>query len=328
MVSSDDEVKLAVAPCGSSEKNCRGWEGVSIFRSVCADRPQENDWMTGVWMPYMGKTSHKLQCILKTVNIEVRHRSSNKLHSSLHTRKDRKHKNTQPGVYKIPCECGKVYIGKTGRSFNTRNKERKACQRLGTGKNQPSWNTHNNNTRSTGKTAASSHPFHTGIPDEFEKPSRSYNTTQFHKIAGYTSTTSGTLSCRKHKDCFTQVHNQLNIKSLHSRLQPTHKSSTLQSSSHSPEDGQHRLTEISRYLLNLNSSFQNYHMVLPQAAPHHLLFLLVIDKLSALCTPQISIGGKPPSFRQVNGTLQCYLWCVFVCVCSRYMYSVIVNSWM
>ncbi len=39
MVSSDDEVKLAVAPCGSSEKNCWGWEGVPIFRSVCADRP-------------------------------------------------------------------------------------------------------------------------------------------------------------------------------------------------------------------------------------------------------------------------------------------------
>ena len=44
MVSLDDGVKLAVAPCGSSEKNCWGWEGVSIFRSVCAD------WMTGVWM--------------------------------------------------------------------------------------------------------------------------------------------------------------------------------------------------------------------------------------------------------------------------------------
>ena len=39
MVPSYDEVKLAVAPCGSSEKNCSGWEVVSIFRSVCADRP-------------------------------------------------------------------------------------------------------------------------------------------------------------------------------------------------------------------------------------------------------------------------------------------------
>ena len=65
--------------------------------------------------------------------MEVRHRSSNKLHSSLHTHKERKHQNTQPGVYKIPCECGKVYIGATGRSFNTRIKEHKACQRLGDG---------------------------------------------------------------------------------------------------------------------------------------------------------------------------------------------------
>ena len=73
------------------------------------------------------------QRILKTVNIEVRHRFSNKLHSSPHTHKDRKHKNTQPGVYKIPCECGKVYIGETGRSSNTIIKEHKACQRLGDG---------------------------------------------------------------------------------------------------------------------------------------------------------------------------------------------------
>ena len=29
-----DEVKLAVAPWGSSEKNCWGWEGVSITNVV------------------------------------------------------------------------------------------------------------------------------------------------------------------------------------------------------------------------------------------------------------------------------------------------------
>jgi hypothetical protein len=28
-----------------------------------------------------------------------------------------------PGVYRIPCECGKVYIGQTGRSIETRCKE-------------------------------------------------------------------------------------------------------------------------------------------------------------------------------------------------------------
>ena len=149
--------------------------------------------------------------------------------------------------------AAKSTSGKQGEASTQELRNTKTANDKGTGTNQPLWNTHNNNnTRSTGKTAASSHPFHTGIPDEFEKPSRSYNTTQFHKIAGYTSTTSGTLSCRKHiiKHCLTQVHNQLNIKSLYSRLQPTHKSS-----SHSPEDGQHRLTEISRHLLNLLQFF-------------------------------------------------------------------------
>jgi hypothetical protein len=28
-----------------------------------------------------------------------------------------------PGIYKIPCECGKVYIGQSGRSFHIRIKE-------------------------------------------------------------------------------------------------------------------------------------------------------------------------------------------------------------
>ena len=34
MVSSDDEVKLAVAPCGSSEKNCWGWEGLKWCNGI------------------------------------------------------------------------------------------------------------------------------------------------------------------------------------------------------------------------------------------------------------------------------------------------------
>ena len=82
-----------------------------------------------VILPYMGTTSHKLQRILKSANIQVRHRSTKKLHSALHTHKDRKPKDSQPGIYKIPCECGKVYIGETGRSFSTRLKEHKTCQR-------------------------------------------------------------------------------------------------------------------------------------------------------------------------------------------------------
>jgi hypothetical protein len=35
-----------------------------------------------------------------------------------------------PGVYKIPCECGKVYIGQTGHSMDTRLKEHQRHIRL------------------------------------------------------------------------------------------------------------------------------------------------------------------------------------------------------
>ena len=146
----------------------------------------------------MGKTSHKLQRILKTVNIEIRHRSSNKLHSSLHTHKDWKHKNTQPGVYKIPCECGKYYIGETGRIFNTRIKEHKACHRLGDGDKSAivkhAQEQHKINWEDSSLITSIPHWHTRRVREAIEIP---YNTTQFHKIAGYTSTTSGTLSCRK-----------------------------------------------------------------------------------------------------------------------------------
>ncbi|XP_033096964.1 uncharacterized protein LOC117101183 [Anneissia japonica] len=39
--------------------------------------------------------------------------------------------NSQPGVYRIPCECGKVYIGETGRDLRTRLKEHQGHARRG-----------------------------------------------------------------------------------------------------------------------------------------------------------------------------------------------------
>ena len=35
--------------------------------------------------------------------------------------------NLKPGVYRIPCTCGKVYIGETGRNLKVRQKEHKDC---------------------------------------------------------------------------------------------------------------------------------------------------------------------------------------------------------
>ena len=137
--------------------------------------------------------------------------------TSLHTHKDRKHKNTQPGVY----------IGETGRSFNTIIKEHKACQRLGDG----------------GKSAIVKHAQQqhkinwedssliTSIPHWHTRRVREAIEILQHNTVPQDSG----LRIKRHlasspaENGATIQHNQeLNIKSLHSRLQPIHKSSTLQ----------------------------------------------------------------------------------------------------
>ena len=50
--------------------------------------------------------------------------------SALHIHKDRHPHHKKAGVYRIPCECSKVYIGETGRNLETRLKEHKTSYRL------------------------------------------------------------------------------------------------------------------------------------------------------------------------------------------------------
>eukprot|EP00057_Strongylocentrotus_purpuratus_P011495 XP_011665969.1 PREDICTED: uncharacterized protein LOC105439090 [Strongylocentrotus purpuratus] len=66
----------------------------------------------------------------KFADIQVRHNSSKTLHSILHSHKDKHPNHKKAGVYKIPCECGKVYIGETGRNLETRLKEHRTSFRL------------------------------------------------------------------------------------------------------------------------------------------------------------------------------------------------------
>ncbi|KDR16514.1 hypothetical protein L798_09949, partial [Zootermopsis nevadensis] len=67
------------------------------------------------------------------------------------------------GVYRIPCECGKVYIGETGRSIEARCTEHKRHIRLV----QPE------------KSAMAEHKFETGHNIDF------VNTTVLEKTTGY-----------------------------------------------------------------------------------------------------------------------------------------------
>ena len=53
-----------------------------------------------------------------------------KLFRSLCSHKDSVNEFQKPGVYRIPCECGLLYIGETGRNLSLRLKEHKTdCEK-------------------------------------------------------------------------------------------------------------------------------------------------------------------------------------------------------
>ena len=65
--------------------------------------------------------SHKIERILRNeAGIKVYHSSENKLFRALCTHKDNVNEPQKPGVYRIPCESGLVYIGETGRNLSVR----------------------------------------------------------------------------------------------------------------------------------------------------------------------------------------------------------------
>ena len=75
-------------------------------------------------LPYVKELSEALRRCLQQQGIWTVFRSDTTLRSHLVRPKDTVDPAKQDGVvYKIPCECGKVYIGETGRSIHERIKE-------------------------------------------------------------------------------------------------------------------------------------------------------------------------------------------------------------
>ena len=108
------------SPCGRPEKVC-------LFHSSLIS--SKKNWFSSEKnCCYSFLSSSKKN--LNDSTFQVRHTSSRKLHSMLHTHKDTHPHNKKAGVNKIPCECGKVYIGETGRNMDTRLKEHKTSFRL------------------------------------------------------------------------------------------------------------------------------------------------------------------------------------------------------
>lgn len=83
------------------------------------------------FLPYIPKVTDKIERLLRKVGIKTIFKPTRKIKDCLRSAKDKRDPLATPGIYRIPCTCGKVYIGTTMRSVNTRIKEHKSNCRLG-----------------------------------------------------------------------------------------------------------------------------------------------------------------------------------------------------
>ena len=81
-------------------------------------------------LPYVSTVSGTISRILSKHHIRTIHLPPGKLRDQLVRAKDPIGLKTA-GIYRIPCECGKVYIGETERTIETRVKEHRRHLRLG-----------------------------------------------------------------------------------------------------------------------------------------------------------------------------------------------------
>ena len=79
--------------------------------------------MATAYLPYVEGTTDKLGRLLRKRNINTVFSAKSKISSFFPKTRSSNNKLDNPGVYSIPCDCGEVYIGQTGRNVSTRVKE-------------------------------------------------------------------------------------------------------------------------------------------------------------------------------------------------------------
>lgn len=84
---------------------------------------QNTDDKSYVSVEYINKYCNSLVKVLKRHNINLIFKNNNNIKSLLVKNKDLNPPTNNSGVYKLTCNCGKCYIGQTGRSISTRVKE-------------------------------------------------------------------------------------------------------------------------------------------------------------------------------------------------------------
>ena len=85
-------------------------------------------------LPYIKGLSETLQRVCRPLEVRIRHKATNTLHSLLTRIKTPLPETQKTGViYEIPCRCGQVYIGDTCKTLIDRMKEHKrTVQRIDT----------------------------------------------------------------------------------------------------------------------------------------------------------------------------------------------------
>ena len=81
---------------------------------------------TTIVLPYIPRLSEKIKRIGNKYNIRVVFNSKETIKSKLVNFKPKSKKSPKEIIYNIPCECGKSYIGETGRTVEIRLKEHQA----------------------------------------------------------------------------------------------------------------------------------------------------------------------------------------------------------
>ena len=77
-------------------------------------------------LPYVKGLSEKIRLVCRPLNIKTAFRSSSTLRSLLtHVKAPTPPEEQKCVVYRVPCECGSVYVGETGRQMKTRIEEHK-----------------------------------------------------------------------------------------------------------------------------------------------------------------------------------------------------------
>ena len=95
-----------------------------LAKRVTANKETAQEFKSTAVLPYIKGVSEVLCRCLQYRGIRTVFKSDTTLRSHLVRPKDAQEPSKQDGVvYKIPCECGKVYIGETGRSIRERIKE-------------------------------------------------------------------------------------------------------------------------------------------------------------------------------------------------------------